>query len=81
MAIPTLWEIPTVFSTQAATSGTVRKSLLAHQSAIAWAAQRNVVPRAVDRLAAAKDSWLMTVLGLYGAITVAPDRMVAISSK
>jgi hypothetical protein len=81
MEIPKLWGIPVVFSTQVASSGGIRYSLLANKQALAWAAQRNVEPRMADRLAAAKDSWLMTVLALYGVKTVTAGRMVQLKSK
>ena len=81
MKIGKLFNVPVIFSTQVATSSSVRKSLLFHETALAWAAQRNVEPRFADRLAAAKDSYIGTVLALYGVKTVVGARMCVINSK
>lgn len=81
MGVPMLWNVPVVFSTQVATASSIRQSMLFSKDAFAWAAQRNVEPRFADRLAAAKDSYLMTVLGLYGVKTVTAGRANVLKSK
>lgn len=81
MALPKLWNIPVVFSTQVASASSIRYGLLFHNTAMAWAAQRNVTPRMADRLAAAKDSWIATVLALYGVGVVVAGRMGQLKSK
>lgn len=77
--IAELWGIPVKFSTQVATS-TYRKNLFFHKNAFAWATQRNVVPKMADRLAGGKDSYIMTVLGLYG-VKLVTQRAWVINSK
>jgi hypothetical protein len=79
--LPMLYDIPVVFSTQVASAAGIRYGLLAHRSALAWAAQQNVEPRFADRLPAGKASYLMTVGALYGVKTVVAGRMGQLKSK
>lgn len=79
--LPMLYDIPVIFSTQVESNGGIRYGVLAHKTAMAWAAQQNVEPRFADRLAAAKLSYLMTVSALYGVKTVVAGRMGQLLSK
>lgn len=79
--LPFLWEVPVVFSTQVASSGGIRQNMLFAKEAFAIAIQRNVDPRFADRLAAAKNSYLMAVLALYGVKTVLGGRANVLKSK
>src|SRR3990167_1791300 len=81
IGLASIWSIPVVFSTQVASASSIRESLLFHRSALAWAAQRNVVPRFADRLPAAVDGYLMAVFALYGVKTTRAARMVRLRSK
>lgn len=81
MKIPSLYNIPVVFSTQVASAGGIRYGLLLHKTALAWAVQKNVTPRFADRLAAAKDSYIGTVGALYGVAAVVGGRMGQLKTK
>jgi hypothetical protein len=79
--VPNLWGIPTIFTTQAESNGGIRYGVIAHKTAFAWAAARNVTPRFADRLAAAKLSFLLNVSALYGVKSVIVARACQLKSK
>jgi hypothetical protein len=78
--MPSYGGVPIRFSTQVATSGSLRKNAFFHSSAVAWAAQRNVEPRVADMLPSGKDAKIMTAISLYGVKTVVASRFWIINS-
>lgn len=81
LVLPSYGGIPVRFSTQVATSGTGRRSMLFHKNAFAWAAQKNPSVDMVSRLAAGQASYLMTNIALYGVKTVREGFARVIKSK
>jgi len=81
LALPDYGGIPVRFSTQVASSGGARKSMLFAREAFAWGAQKNPEKHFTDRFSAAQWSYLMTCIGLYGIKTVVASRAWIINSK
>lgn len=81
LTLPSYGGIPVRFSTQVAVSGTGRRSMLFHQNAFAWAAQKNPEVAMTSRLAAGQASYLMTNIALYGVKTVREGFARVIKSK
>lgn len=81
LSLPSYGSIPVRFSTQVATSGAGRRSILAHRNAFAWAAQKNPEVAMTSRLAAGQASYLMTNIALYGVKTVREGFARVIKSK
>lgn len=81
LSLPSYGGIAVRFSTQVATSGTARRSMLFHRNAFAWAAQKNPSVDMVSRLPAGQASFLMTNIALYGVKTVREGFARVIKSK
>lgn len=79
--LPDYGGIPVRFSTKVATSGGIRKGVFAHRDTMVWAAQQMPEAKFADRLAAAKWSYLMACISLYGVGITAAGRGWVINSK
>lgn len=78
--LPNYAGIPVRFSTKVATS-TYRKGIFAHRDTFVWAAQQMPETKFADRMAAAKWSYLMACIALYGVKTVSAARGWVLNSK
>lgn len=80
MGLPSIFQVPVIFSTQVGNTAGAHQNLLFHKSAFAWAAHREPQYESASGVGAGNLVEVMVCWALYGVKTVIANRAVIIKS-